>query len=87
VTEFFGRLSFHARRFPLFIRLVLAVWLAAGAGYFMVNPSTEAVPVAFAVPLVLPFVSIVFALMAFNLFRLIRWLCGNEKASMPKGND
>jgi hypothetical protein len=61
-------------RTPVLARIVLGLWFAAGAIYFIASPELDVVPMALALPLVAPFLLGVVALMIFNVWRAIFWV-------------
>lgn len=56
------------------VRIVLGLWIVAGAVYFLVSPKLDVVPFEVALAIVMPLLMSVAALGIFNLYRVIFWV-------------
>jgi hypothetical protein len=61
-------------RVPTAVRVMVGLWITAGAIYFLANPRLDVVPVPLALAITGPFLLAVAALMIFNLYRVVFWI-------------
>jgi len=68
--------SENARRWPSFARWLTAIWIAAGALYFVLSPPLTSLSIETAAVVVAPFVIFVLAFATLNFIGFARWLFG-----------
>ncbi|MBU0556446.1 MAG: hypothetical protein KKD64_02795 [Alphaproteobacteria bacterium] len=69
-----AEISALSERVPTPVRVIVGLWIVAGAIYALVNPSLDVVPAPLALAVVSPLLLAVATLMIFNLYRLIFWI-------------
>lgn len=65
-----------ATRWPSFAKWLAAIWIAAGALYFLLSPPLTSLPMEFAAVVVAPFVILALAIAILNFIGFVRWLFG-----------